>query len=336
MNRLPSLLLLAGLTTVTLSAAGPEAKYRAPRTQNGHPDLQGVWNFNSGVPLERPPAFAGKTSFTKEEFDQYAAAVRDGLAAAAKFAPVENVGVDWIDNAVRVNDLRTSLITYPENGRLPALVDGVQRMPGFDDLIEFLANAKDGPPPGLLSLLAALGGGTKEGHEHYNKFERCLYGGDVPFVPQFSDNYVQIIQGPNDVALLTDSFRRIVALDDRPRVGDKVRSVSGVSRGRWQGETLVVETTNFNDRTPSLAGAGDSRAKIVTERFTRISNTLIEYSATVVDPKTFRDRIELSFPMARVDARIYESACHEGNYSLANTLSAARKAEEVARGVPGN
>ena len=110
-----------------------------------------------------------------------------------------------------------------------------------------------------------------------------------------------------------------------------MRNWSGESRGHWEGETLVVETRNFNGRTPSFTGAGTSRDKVVTERFTRWrSRDALEYEATIVDPKTFQDKIVLSFPMAKVDAQIYESACHEGNYSLSNMLSAARTEEREA------
>ena len=118
--------------------------------------------------------------------------------------------------------------------------------------------------------------------------ERCLFDAEVPLVPQLDDNYLQIIQGSDHVVLLTDFSRRIVALGGRPPVGDNVRHWTGISTGRWEGETLVVETRNFNDRLPSFAGAGTARAKVVTERFTRTANNGIEYAATVVDPQTSR------------------------------------------------
>ena len=137
MNRGFAWLLVLGVTTGAVAAQTP-ATYRAPRTADGHPDLQGVWNFNTGVPLQRPDAFKDKPFFTKEEFDKQQAAVRNGIAAIAKFAPVEAVGLDWTDGAPLVDDLRTSLITYPENGRLPALVTGVRRVPGPQDLIAAL------------------------------------------------------------------------------------------------------------------------------------------------------------------------------------------------------
>jgi hypothetical protein len=178
----------------------------------------------------------------------------------------------------------------------------------------------------LLSILATVGGGRKDSYTDFTMSERCLFASDVPLVPQLVDNNVQIVQARDYVVLLTEFDRRMIALDGRPFPSSA--SWTGTSRGRWEGETLVVETKGFNDRTASFAGVGTATGKVVTERFTRISNGVIQYAATITDPKTFRDRIELSFPMARVDAGLYEGACHEGNRSLANSLAAARKEDE--------
>jgi hypothetical protein len=132
------------------------------------------------------------------------------------------------------------------------------------------------------------------------------------------------------MVLMTDDTRRIVHLDGRRHLPATQRSWAGDSIGHWEGETLVVETKNFNQRTQSFAGAGTAEGKVVTERFSRASGNVLHYEATVVDPKTFQDKVVVSCPMARADARIYESACHEGNYSLANMLSAARAKERAA------
>jgi hypothetical protein len=330
MNRTFSLLLFILSTAVVAPAAGQEAKYRAPRAENGQPDLQGVWNFNPGAPLQRPAAFVDKKFFTREEADDRQAAFQRAQAAIEKNRPVEGAPRGWFADRPRIDDLRTSLITYPENGRLPALLPGVRRIPSLEELLEALSSA-EAPPPSSASGLAAPIGGKNDGYADFNMAARCLVGADVPFVPQPGGSYVQIIQGSDSVALVTDLLagglgtdRRIVSLDGRPPLGDTLRSWAGTSRGRWEGETLVVETGNFNGRTPSFAGAGNSREKVVTERFTRTSKGVIEYAATVVDPKTFLDRVELWFRMAHVDAHIYEGACHEGNYSLRNALSAAR------------
>ena len=331
MNRGFAWLLVLGLTTGAVAAQAP-AKYRAPRTENGHPDLQGVWNFNTGVPLQRPDAFKDKPFFTKEEFDKQQAAIRNGFAAIANFVPVEAVGLDWTDEAPLVDDLRTSLITYPENGRLPALVTGVRRVPGPQDLIAALGNLQGGPPsPAVLAQFASLFGGNKDSYTDFSMSERCLMDADVPLAPQFDGNYLQIVQGGDSVVLLTDFSRRIISLDAGRPAGDQLRHWTGISRGRWEGETLVVETKNFNDRLPSFAGMGNSRRKVVTERLTRTATNRIEYSATLVDPQTFQDRIELSFAMVPIDTQIYEGACHEGNYSMRNSLAAARLDDETRK-----
>jgi hypothetical protein len=332
MTRVLALLFSLGVIAVAASAAGQDTKQRrVPPTGDGRPDLSGVWNFSSGVPLQRPAAFAGRKVFTKEEFDNRRVTLFNALAAIATFMPVENVGFDWIDTKLYVDDFRTSLITYPDNGRLPALVEGVRRVPGPEDILAALADAKGGLPPELLSILAAFAGGPKNSHTDFNASERCLDVSSPPLVPQIGENYMQIVQARDHLAFVSDIDRRIVALDGRPSASGMLRSGSGTSSGRWEGDTLVVETRNFNNRTPSFAGAGNALGKMVTERFTRTSAGIMQYSVTIVDPKTFTDRIELSFPMARVNTRIFESACHEGNYSLANTLSAVRKEEAEAR-----
>jgi hypothetical protein len=326
-----AVLVLVLSTTFAASAAGPEPKYRAPRTEYGQPDLQGVWNFSSDVPLQRPTALADKKFFAREELETQRAAKGKGLETIAKIAPVEAVGLSWLDYGAQIENLRTSLITYPDNGRLPELVEGVRRVPGPDDIIAALNEAKDGPPPALLAL---FGAGKKDGPEDFGTSDRCLSDDSLgpPLIPGFDSNFVQVIQANGYVVLRTEPLHdaRIVPLDGRPHVGETLRSWSGDSRGRWDGDTLVVETRNFNNRTRSFAGAGRSRDKVVTERFTRVAKNALEYEATIVDPKTFKDKVVVSFPMAKVDARIYESACHEGNYSMANALSGARKQEQEA------
>jgi hypothetical protein len=317
--------------TAAVHAAGPETKYKTPRTADGQPDLRGVWNFASDVPLERPAAFGDRKVATKEELAQLRVAKANGFKTLLSFTPVNDVVLTLTDTISHVEDLRTSLITYPENGRLPKLVDGVRRDPGPEQIFALLGNLdlKNGPPPAILALLAAFEGGKRDSHEDFGAGERCLVDGpSAPFVPQLSDNYIQIVQSRDHIAMLTDSSRRIAPLDGRPHPSNKIRTWSGDSRAHWDGDTLVVETANFNNRTRSFSGAGTAEGKVVTERFTRRSAKLLDYEATIVDGKTFQDKVVVSFPMASVEGRVYENACHEHNYSLANALSAARKAEQ--------
>src|SRR6188474_1025952 len=160
MKRMLSLLLFLVLTAVAASAQGQgqAAKYKAPRADGGRPDLQGVWNFNTGVPLQRPASVGDKKVFTKEEFDARRASMQNAFGLITKFAPVEAIGLDWMDGTLRVDDLRTSLITYPASGRLPAKLDGVKQMPQIEDIIGLLADASKGGtftiPPSLGALFA--------------------------------------------------------------------------------------------------------------------------------------------------------------------------------------
>jgi hypothetical protein len=279
------------------------------------------------------PAFGDKKVITKEEFDTQRATIRNGLLALAKFAPIEAIGLDWLDTAAPVDDFRSSLITYPDSGRLPQLVKGVRRMPGFDDLVAALSSPQSAAAQALFAQFATFGGGPRESYTDFMMSERCLFDIEVPLVPQIDDNFIEIIQSGDHVVLRTDVSRRIVALRSGSPVGDKVRNWAGISTGRWEGETLIVETRNFSERLPSFAGAGNGRGKVVTERFTRTAADRIEYAATVVDPQTFQDRIDLSFPMVAADARvqIFESACHEGNYSMRHALAAARIDDETRK-----
>jgi hypothetical protein len=320
------LLLLLAAMTAGASATAQETKFKVPRTEAGQPDLRGVWNFSTNVPLERPSAFADKKLFTREEMEKRKGAMQKAFQSVASFAPVEDVGLDWLDHATHVEDLRTSLINYPENGKLPPLVEGVQRLPGPQAAIEALTNG-EAPPP---AFLASFGRGKRDGPEDFPPSERCLLAATVPLVPQFDGNYLQILQAADHIVLLTDATLRIIPLDGRPHLPESLRSWSGDARGHWEGDTLVVETTNFNNRTRSFAGAGRPLKKVVTERFGRRSGNVLEYEATIVDPATFQDRIVLSLPMAKVDSRIYEEACHEHNYSLTNALSGARAEERTA------
>ena len=158
-----SLLVLFVSAVTAASAAGPDAKYKARRTENGRPDLQGVWNFSSDVPLERPASAAGKNVWTREELEAQKAAKRQAFDTLAKVAPIEAVALTVLDFEGRTEDLRTSLITYPENGRLPKLVDGVRRVPGPEQIFAALANP--GSAPSLAQFAAFLVGGKKDGAE---------------------------------------------------------------------------------------------------------------------------------------------------------------------------
>src|SRR5205085_2685844 len=158
-------------------------------------------------------AFADRKFFTKEELEQQKIAKVRGFRTVISFAPVEDVGLGSLDHIVYVEDLRTSLITYPDNGKLPRLRDGIQREPQVEQIFALAADLKNGPPPALLALLGGFGGGTKDSYQDLSPSARCLVNGPTaPIVPDISDNYIQIIQSRDQIALLTDADGRIASL----------------------------------------------------------------------------------------------------------------------------
>jgi hypothetical protein len=231
----------------------------------------------------------------------------------------------WLDYESQTENLRTSLVVYPPNGRLPQLVDGVTKIGGFTAAFKDI--------PGTRPVRFGFGGIGKDGPEDRGLSERCI-AADIgpPLAPGFDNNYLQIFQGRDHLVILHEQIHdaRTVFTDGRPPLDDEVRGWYGYSRGRWEGDTLVIETRSFNGLTQSFDSSGTSYDKVVTERLTRIADGTLEYEATLVDPKTFTDKVTLVFPMAKTDKRIYEFACHEGNYSMELILSGARKEEADA------
>jgi hypothetical protein len=304
----------------SLASAQAADDYQAPRTEWGQPDIQGVWNFASNIPLTRPRQFGDREYMTEEE----AEALR--IAREAGFDALNEQGVGgynnfWVEQAGRGDNLRTSLMTYPKNGQFPPTVEGtVIQMGGL------------GPDfNGARPVLVPVGGISKDGPEDRGISERCIVGfnSGPPFMPSMYNNNVQIIQNNDHVVIITEMIHdaRIIPLDGRGHIDDEIRQWTGDSRGYWEGDTLVVETRNFNDLTQSFAVFGDSYDKLLTEKFTRINDYTVDYEFTVDDPSTFTDKIEVRVPMAKVDGLMYEYACHEGNYGMVNILRGERIAE---------
>jgi hypothetical protein len=313
---------LALVTAVSalLGGAVQAQDYEAPKTQWGQPDLQGVWNFSSTIPMERPPFFADKAYLTAQDLAGIKAQTEAGLQA------INNIGVGgyntfWTEMG-GTGDNRTSLIMYPENGRMPATVEGVAIQVGGLGPDE----------PGTRPTRMVVGGISKDGPEDRGISERCIVGfnSGPPFTPNLYNNNVQIVQSKDTAVLMTEMIHdaRIVPLTDKPALSEGVRLWTGDSRGYWDGETLVVETRNFNNLTQSFGVYGSAEDKLLTERFTRTDEFTVEYEFTVEDPSTFTDKIVAMVPMSKVDGLMYEYACHEGNYGLLNTLRGERIAEK--------
>ncbi len=310
----------------SLASAQAADDYEVPRTEWGHPDIQGVWNFASNIPLTRPRQFGDREYMTEEEAEAL------GKAAEAGFEALNERGVGgyntfWVEQAGRGDNLRTSLITYPENGQFPPTVEGtVIQMGGL------------GPDfNGQRPVLVPVGGIGKDGPEDRGISERCIVGfnSGPPFVPSMYNNNVQIVQNNDHVVIMTEMIHdaRIVPIDGRGHIDDEIRQWTGDSRGYWDGDTLVVETRNFNNQTQSFAVFGDAFDKVLTEKFTRVNEFTVDYEFTVDDPSTFTDKITARVPMAKVDGLMYEYACHEGNYGMVNILRGERIMEaRVAAG----
>lgn len=317
--KLTTLVFAASMTALMPGLVSAQDDYVAPRTEYGQPDLQGVWNFSSFIPLQRPAFFADKKFLTEEDVAALAAQTEAGLQA------INNIGVGgyntfWVEMGGE-GDNRTSLITYPENGRLPETVEGV--------VVQVGGLGPD--EPGTRPVRMVVGGIAKDGPEDRGISERCLVGFNAgpPFTPNLYNNNVQIVQNRDTVVIMTEMIHdaRIVSLDGRAHIDDNIRQWSGDSRGYFDGDTLVVETRNFNDLTQSFSVYGSSLNKVLTERFTRVGEYTVNYEFTIDDPSTFKDKITAMVPMAKVDGLMYEYACHEGNYGMLNTLRGARMEE---------
>ena len=318
-----SALAAAGLSVSVTVVQAQDSDYVVPRTEYGQPDLSGVWNFSSFVPMQRPRQFADKEFLTPEDIAAIANQTEAGLEAL-NYIGVGGYNTFWVENAGRGDNTRTSLITYPEDGRVPETVEGVPVQVGGLGPDE----------PGIRPVRMTVGGIAKDGPEDRGLSERCIVGfnSGPPFTPNLYNNNVQLVQSKDHVVIMTEMIHdaRIVPLDGRDHIDDSIRQWSGDSRGYWDGDTLVVETRNFNDLTQSFSVFGSSLDKVLTEKFTRVDEFTVDYEFTVEDPSTFKDKITVLLPMAKVDGLMYEYACHEGNYGMVNILRGERMEEQRA------
>ena len=325
-------LLFLGLGGLLLGNTGLGAEdYQAPRTEWGQPDLQGVWNYSYNVPLERPRQYGERQFLTEEEIERLRA-MRSAFDENSD-AAIPNFGVDeayndfWVESAGIGEAVRTSIITYPPDGRLPEFAEGAVVVNGR------LAPDIEGERP----VRVIPGGIGKDGPEDRGLSERCIMGFNAgpPLVPSLYNNNLQIFQNRDHVVLMTEMVHdaRIAPLGERPPLDEVIGLWSGDSRAYWDGDTLVVETRNFNWLTQSFGNAGTSENKFLIERITRVGEDTLDYEFTVEDPTAYTDRITGIIPLVKVAGLLYEYACHEGNYGMVNMLRGARA--EEARAVEG-
>lgn len=289
--------------------------YQAPHTAWGHPDLQGIWDRRTITPLERPQRLANKAFLSPEEIIAYERA----SAARADGRPLDSTrgGISVHDpsdldyGTTVVAGGQTSLIVDPADGRMPAYTQASA------ERVAARARAREGRGPADSWLDRSL-------------TERCITWG-IPngMLPQAYNNNIQILQTPNAVLILNEMVHdiRIVPIDGRPHIPENIRQWHGDPRGHWEGETLVVESTNFSGKTNFRRASENLR---LVERFTRTGSNTLQYEFTVEDSTTWVQPWTVSFPMIRGDQPIYEFACHEGNHGLENILRIARNLEQQA------
>ncbi len=300
---------------LTIVAWLPLAAQQGPRTADGHPDLQGIWTNATITPLERLPQFKDKPSLSEKEGVAYETRTdtefnadrRGATAEQDRDAAYNRLFIDRGDKLARVDGVaRTSLIIDPADGRVPALTANARQRMAVR-LRNSFDSVKDRP----------LG-------------ERCLLGfgstSGPPMLPVLYNNNYQIVQTAGAVMILVEMVHdvRIIRTDGSPHPPAAIRKWMGDSIGHWEGNTLVVDTSNFTDKT-RFRGSGENLH--VMERFMRIDQNTILYRVTIDDPESFSKPWTLEYPFLATAGPIYEYACHEGNYAMPDILGGARRQE---------
>jgi hypothetical protein len=296
-----------------------QSKWKQPRTVDGQPDLQGIWNNSTITPLQRAREFANKEFFTEQEAIAYEKKTLDDLSTDRRDGPPE-IDVNRSYNELFrerggvVRTRRTSLIIDPPDGRTPPLTAEGARIVAA----RAAERRKRGPADSWTDR---------------NLAERCITRG-APKLPGGYNNNFQIYQTANEVMIFSEMIHdtRVIPLDGRPHVDPRIRLWLGDPRGHWEGDTLVIDTTNF--RPDVIANnfncCGEAGANLhIIERFRRVSEDMIEYRYTVDDPSMYTRPWTAELPLSKIDGPIYEYACHEGNYALEDILRGAR-VEEAA------
>jgi len=320
----PPRLIAQAPQTAAPSRSATSASRWSARTPDGQFDLEGVWDFSTITPLERPNGLDKQTftdeeavAFERDENQRQNRDLIDSKKGGGQYLPGSVIPYNefWYERGNKIiGDKRTSLIIDPPDGRIPALTPAAQKT-----LDAQAAIARE----------EQLGQVRADSPQSRSLADRCILGFNAgpPMTPGAYNNYVQITQGPGLITLLVEMVHdvRVVPVDGRPRLASAIRQYKGESRGRWEGRTLIIETTNFLRET---SFRGSSANLHLVERLTRLDANTLLYEFTVDDPKTWTKPWTAAIPMKRVDAPIYEYACHEGNYALRNILAGARAQEK--------
>jgi len=311
---------LRSVPAEAMAAKAKDPNWKAPRTAWGAPDLEGIWTSDDmrGIPTSRPTAQAARESLTPEEF-----ARRASGDEASRDRAVNQETILRNEFGVRTFGY-TSFVVDPPNGQVPALTPAA------------MARRK------AVANQGTFGGGPWDDFDDFTLYDRCITRG-VPgsVMPVLYGNGLRIVQTPNEVVISYEMVHdtRVIPLDGRPAIGSAIRQYIGDSRGHWEGDTLVVETTNFTNRT-AIGGAPHSEKLKLTEWFTRIDPQMIDYRFRVEDPDTFIAPFTMRMTITEQPGyEMYEYSCHEGNSAVGQALSGERAyeravAEAKAKGLP--
>lgn len=337
------LISLYGFVLISSAAA---QNYIVSRTEHDQPDLNGVWNFNDSTPFERPDRFGMREYLNAEEIAARNTDFENGqqrrdnseanMSERILNVPTNDTGaynLFWSFYDEPYPNIRTSLIVYPPDGKIPATINSVTTQhspPGSNPCNYGDVVIADRP------VRISWGGVSCDRPEDFGLASRCMAFPQTlaPYIKANSyNNNIQILQTRDHVMIKSElgNDPRIIPLDGRPFLTEKIRSWTGSSRGKWEDDTLVVETRYFTNKLASLFLRTDSYGSaenlVLTERFTRVDENALDYEFTIDDPTTFTDKITVKTNMSLLNAPIYEFACHEGNYALENMLRAARMIE---------
>ena len=313
-----ALILLSWLMVLSVSALGQSGK-AIPRLADGKPDMQGYWTNQTFTPLERPAQYKGKEYFTAEEAAAFAERALEDVKDVPRGEQVKSDADIHYDDGIWLLEgykkgamLRTSIITDPADGRIPPLTaEGQKRAQARAEARKLVGPFDSAQARGLS--------------------ERCIYWAHEgpPILPTGYNSNLMIVQAPGVFVTETEMMpvARAVPLDGRPKLASAIRGYRGDSRGRWDGDTMVIETTNYSEKT---AWRGASENMKVVERLTMTSPTTIRYQFTVEDATTWTRPWSGEYEMTRIEGPLFEYACHEGNYGLPSILMGARRAEEAA------
>jgi hypothetical protein len=303
---------VSGQASPATKKAAPRKTWTLSRTPDGQPDFQGVWATATLTPLERPAEFAGKEFLTEQEAAEYEKRTLEQVNTDRRDGGNEadlrrNYNEFWRDRGTAVvGSRRTSLIVDPPDGRIPAFTPEAAKKRAAQ-------TQADRVPSGPEDLALRI---------------RCITRG-LPMVPTPNNNFFQIVQSAGYVTILQEMMyeARVIPLDQRPHAPQAVRAYMGDPRGRWEGDTLVIDTTNFIGKNDFL-GADDGLHLI--ERLTRVDEDTILYKFTVDDPTAFTKPWSAEIPMRKTQEGLFAYECHEGNYTMLNALAGARAAEKRA------